>query len=70
MKKFEIKPLDATRWELFIDGHQTGQYSSIPKAKAAARRFLASHEGITWDQIREDGCVIGRARPKAHKRYS
>lgn len=47
--KFRIAQLDATTWELFINGGQCGQYGTARAAKAAARRHLSAwHPPLRW----------------------
>lgn len=48
--KLEVIQLDQETWELFIDGAQTGQYSSAAAARAAARRRISSHaQRLQWN---------------------
>ena len=64
MTILEIVPLDATTWEVFLDGVQQGQYASIASAKAAARRRIHStSQRLEW-HLYSDGHWMARARPK------
>lgn len=50
-----VKRCDDHEWEVFVDGNQTGRYTSAVAAKAAARRRMSPHtERIKWTQRTEE----------------
>lgn len=48
----EVAKLDEERWELYVDGCQTGQYPTLEAGKAAAKRRLPAHtKRLKWEEL-------------------